>query len=98
MFETIYILSRTFIFLYFVVNYPDNAITAFSLAQIFSAIILSLLYYGFFTWYIYKLNQIRAMEDNTEITQTQSMFSDMNDFPFRSILHFFPGFMFNEVL
>ncbi|XP_076249893.1 man(5)GlcNAc(2)-PP-dolichol translocation protein RFT1 isoform X2 [Rhynchophorus ferrugineus] len=95
-FETIYILSRTFIFVYFVVNFPNNAITAFSLAQVFSAIILCSLYYGFFIWYIYKLNQIRAMEDNTEYIKAHPIFSDMNDFPFRSIINFFPGFMFNE--
>ncbi|XP_030751272.1 protein RFT1 homolog [Sitophilus oryzae] len=96
-FETIYILSRTFIFVYFVLSYPNNAITAFSLAQIFSAVILCGLYYGFFTWYILKLNEIKALDgDDKKTSHNGTLFADMSDFPFRSILNFFPGFMFNE--
>lgn len=95
-FETVYILSRTFIFVYLVVNYPEGPINAFSLAQILSSVILCSLYYGFFTWYIPRLNTIKE-ENNDEKSKKHSiMFADMNDFPFRSVLNFFPGFMFNE--
>ncbi|KAL1494506.1 hypothetical protein ABEB36_010093 [Hypothenemus hampei] len=91
-FETIYILGRTFIFVYLVVTYPSEAINAFSLAQILSAVLLCALYYGFFAWYIKRLNEIKEQENEV----TSPLFADMLDFPFRSILNFFPGFMFNE--
>ncbi|CAG9774054.1 unnamed protein product [Ceutorhynchus assimilis] len=86
-FETIYILARTFTFVYLVVYYPSEAINAFSIAQVVSAVLLCVLYYGFFAWYIPKLNQEG---------QKGALFADMGDFPFRSLLNFFPGFMFNE--
>lgn len=97
-FETLYVLSRTFIFVYFVINYPNSAINAFSLAQILSSVILCSLYYGFFTWYIPRLNKIKEQgnDDDNKGSKISGLFSDMNDFPFRSILNFFPGFMFNE--
>ncbi|XP_060521470.1 protein RFT1 homolog [Cylas formicarius] len=92
-FETTYIISRTIIFVYLVVNYPNSAINAFSIAQIMSAVMLCCLYYGFFAWYIPSLLKFKEKGDEIE---RHWLFSDMDDFPFRSILNFFPGFMFNE--
>lgn len=96
-FETVYILGRTFVFVLLVVNYPKEAINAFSIAQMFSSVLLCALYYGFFAWYIPKLNEIKAREEEEIRSEKDELFSDMSDFPFRSILNFFPGFMFNEV-
>lgn len=81
--------------MYFVLLYPKEAINAFSLAQVFSAVLLCCLYYGFFAWYIAKLNKIKEQDERKE--SVDPLFQDMNDFPFRSVLNFFPGFMFNEV-
>ncbi|KAH1026015.1 hypothetical protein HUJ05_010612 [Dendroctonus ponderosae] len=41
----------------------------------------------------YKLGE---QEDKDENEKMVPLFSDMSDFPFRSVLNFFPGFMFNE--
>lgn len=81
-FETIYIVSRTIIFVCFVSKYPGEAIHAFSIAQISSVVILCLLYYGFFYWYIKKLNYSKP--------------KDMTDFRFTSVKDFFPGVMSNQ--
>ncbi|XP_066140126.1 man(5)GlcNAc(2)-PP-dolichol translocation protein RFT1 isoform X2 [Euwallacea fornicatus] len=91
--ETVYILGRTFVFVYLVVLYPNEAIHAFSLAQVLSAVLFCGLYYGFFAWYIPKLNTFKEGHKNDK---DDLLYSDMADFPFRSLLNFFPGFMFNE--
>lgn len=83
-----------------VINKPTSAINAFSIAQIVSAVILCLLYYGFFAWYIHKLNLIRkrAKEKKDDIKNSEhKMFADMSDFPFKSIFDFIPGVMENPV-
>lgn len=77
--------------------YPREAINAFSLAQVFSAVLLCCLYYSFFAWYIAKLNKIKEQDHDERKKSVDPLFQDMNDFPFRSVLNFFPGFMFNEV-
>ncbi|XP_066247672.1 man(5)GlcNAc(2)-PP-dolichol translocation protein RFT1 [Euwallacea similis] len=91
--ESIYILGRTFVFVYLVVLYPNEAIHAFSLAQIFSAVLFCALYYVFFAWYIPNLNSFKRSDNKDKV---DPLYSDMADFPFRSVLNFFPGFMFNE--
>ncbi|KAF2903410.1 hypothetical protein ILUMI_02788 [Ignelater luminosus] len=102
--ETIYIVSRTIIFVVLVIQDPDQAINAFSLAQILSSIVYCLSHYLFFYWYIYNLNKVKEQNKKTSKDQNNSiikdnkktMFSDMQDFPFTSILDFFPGFMENK--
>lgn len=96
--DTVYVVSRTILFVYLVQNYPNQAINAFSLAQIASSIVLFFSYYGFFLWYISALNlkkQEHSKEKNEMVEKT--MFSDMEDFPFTSIYEFLPGYMENEV-
>lgn len=91
-------MSRTIIFVYLVHNYPNQAIDAFSFAQISSSVVLCFAYYGFFLWYISNLNikkQIHSKEKSELIEKT--IFSDMEDFPFTSVLEFLPGVMENEV-
>lgn len=89
--ETIYIVSRTLIFVVTVLRYPNDAINAFSIAQLASAVILCLTYYGFFYWYISKLSIIKK-----GTIAKNSIFADMNDFPFTSVTDFFPGIMENN--
>ncbi|KAL3273755.1 hypothetical protein HHI36_015183 [Cryptolaemus montrouzieri] len=91
--ETLYVLSRTFIFVYLVINRPNEAINAFAIAQIVSAIVLSLSYYIFFAWYIPKVRSYNKKEDNLKKSK---LFSDMSDFPFESMWDFFPGYMKNR--
>lgn len=83
--------------------HPSGAINAFSIAQIFSSVVLCLLYYGFFYWYIRKLNetkktQMQEAKKNVLVNDKEkNIFSDMQDFHFKSVLDFFPGFMENLV-
>lgn len=91
-------MSRTIIFVYLVQNYPHQAINAFSIAQIFSSIILLLSYYGFFLWYISALNVKKQEHSKERINAVdKTIFSDMEDFPFTSVFEFLPGNMENEV-
>nr|CAI5853895.1 unnamed protein product [Callosobruchus analis] len=91
MLDTIYIISRTIIFVYFVHNNPSFALNAFSIAQVSSSIILLLLYIGFFTWYISALNEFKKKGNSKA-----PIFSDMLDFPFTSVKDFLPGVMPNQ--
>lgn len=86
--------------MYLVIRNPTQAINAFSIAQISSAVLYCLLYYGYFTWYIHKLNKRRLLlktkEDEVRNNkESKDIFSDMHDFPFKSIWEMFPGFMNN---
>ncbi|KAK9885209.1 hypothetical protein WA026_010714 [Henosepilachna vigintioctopunctata] len=94
--ETLYILIRTFTFVYLIIYYPHNAIGAFAIAQIVSSITLCLSYYLFFAWYIPKLNVYNKKDDNAFSYYTKQLFVNMKDFPFKSWLDFFPGHMDNE--
>lgn len=85
------------------ISNPRAAINAFSIAQVLSAVVLCLLYYGFFAWYIHKLNLIRKRnrekkdDGHREDKNENRIFADMNDFPFRSIFDLLPGVMENSV-
>lgn len=92
--ETIYIISRTIIFVVLVVKYPHKAINAFSIAQVSSSIIYCISHYGFFYWYIRRLNDYQKHRKGP--SEFKSIFSDMQDFPFTSIFDFLPGFMDNK--
>lgn len=97
--ETIYILSRTFIFVVLVIRDPDQALNAFSIAQVASAVILSLSYYIFFLWYIPKLksfNRCEKKDKSKDSFENKQLFSDMKDFPFKSFSDIFPGQMENK--
>lgn len=87
--DTIYVMSRTIIFVVIVMRYPHYTIHAFSIAQVLSSIIYCLTHYGFFYWYIDEL-QKRANEEKNGI------FGNMQDFPFKSILELFPCVMRND--
>lgn len=99
--DTIYIVSRTIIFVYYVECDPQRPINAFSIAQLVSSVILCLAYYCFFFWYIRALNNVKAIEKKKQNTQNEkkvkTIFSDMNDFPITSFWQLFPGIMDNEV-
>ncbi|KAG5899779.1 hypothetical protein JTB14_006114 [Gonioctena quinquepunctata] len=91
--ETLYIVSRTIIFVYIVQTDPSHAINAFSIAQIASSVIFIFLYFGFFLWYIQGLNRFRKEDTNGN---NNDMFLNMEDFPFTSVGNFLPGTMSNR--
>lgn len=47
------------------------------------------MYYGFFYWYIRELNKVKA--NNVKKVEHTSIFADMQDFGFSSIVDFLPG-------
>ncbi|KAB0793628.1 hypothetical protein PPYR_13248 [Photinus pyralis] len=86
--DTIYVMSRTIIFVAIIIKYPQYAIHAFSTAQVVSSIIYCVIHYGFFYWYIKELPK--------HVKDEKGIFSNMLDFPFKSILNLFPCGMKNE--
>lgn len=74
---------RTVTFVVLVVQYPDNAIDAFSIAQVVSSVVYLVSHYSYFFWFT---RNFKAGESK-----------DMKDFPFVSLLDFIPGFMKNKV-
>ncbi|XP_056649138.1 protein RFT1 homolog [Diorhabda sublineata] len=93
--DTLYVVSRTIIFVYYVETEPEYPINAFSIAQIVSSVILCLSYYGFFLWYIPALNKVKEIKKK-EKNAEKNIFSDMSDFPFTSFIQLFPGIMENK--
>ncbi|CAH1179354.1 unnamed protein product [Phaedon cochleariae] len=94
--DTFYIVSRTIIFVYLMQNNPDDAIIAFSIAQVGSAIIACLLYCIFFQWYISSIRKIRQESKIISNNEQGSIFTNMEDFNFTSIKDFLPGVLKNE--
>lgn len=94
--ETVYVTVRTIIFVVIIVYEPQQAINAFSIAQILSQIVYCIGFVVFFWWYIRELNKLKqSKNDNT--TKVPAIFKDMNDFQFESVYDFLPGFMKNTV-
>lgn len=86
--DTIYITIRSIIFTSLVVWKPENAVIAFSVAQVFSALVASLCYYLYFYYYISKRNKEQGLLKKDQPTSPNSPVYD--DFPFRSLLDFLP--------
>ncbi|XP_011198497.2 protein RFT1 homolog isoform X1 [Bactrocera dorsalis] len=81
--NTLHILVRSAVFLWIVINDKNVAINAFAIAQLMSTATIIFGNYGFFYFYIRRLNQHKGQ-------------SDMKDFPFKKLTEFFPGVMKNE--
>lgn len=101
--NTLHILVRSIIFLYIVISNRSEAINAFAIAQLTSALTIIIGHYAFFYVYILKLNKFRGLVSNSKAKQIstagleKSMFENMEDFPFTSIKEMFPGVMSNKV-
>ncbi|XP_014097977.2 man(5)GlcNAc(2)-PP-dolichol translocation protein RFT1 isoform X1 [Bactrocera oleae] len=81
--NTLHILVRSAVFLWIVINDKSVAINAFAIAQLMSTATIIIGNYGFFYFYIRRLNQNKKQ-------------NDMKDFPFTKLSEFFPGVMKNE--
>lgn len=99
--EIISIGLRTIIFICIVLHNKENALYAFSIAQVLCAVILLLCYLSYFNWYTKKLIQYRLIKKKNESLnnpQLDKYFENMDDFPFASVAQFLPGTLDNEVL
>jgi oligosaccharide translocation protein RFT1 len=99
--DTSHIFIRSIVFIILVVMDKSIAIYAFGIAQLVSALTIIIGNYGFFYWYINRLNKYRQSKKNEEHTLVKqqmfaSYFENMNDFPFQSIKEMVPGVMKNE--
>ncbi|XP_071452146.1 man(5)GlcNAc(2)-PP-dolichol translocation protein RFT1 [Hetaerina americana] len=84
MMDTVHVMVRTFIFSFMVLKNPENALLAFSLAQMSSTLIYCLGYYAFFGWKIHCQNCKAKNSDSV----SSSVHKD--DFPFENLLDFLP--------
>ncbi|KAG8226244.1 hypothetical protein J437_LFUL006346 [Ladona fulva] len=82
--DTIHVLVRTLVFSVIVLRNPENALLAFSLAQILSTLVYSAGYYLYFGWKIYKQNEERL---KSKISESKNQ---GDDFPFNSLTDFLP--------
>ncbi|XP_004535099.1 protein RFT1 homolog [Ceratitis capitata] len=92
--NTLHILVRSAVFLWIVINDKSVAINAFAIAQLMSAATIILGNYGFFYFYIWRINQNKEKE--VKSNGNPNMIDSMNDFPFKKISDFLPGVLKNE--
>lgn len=102
--DTLHIFVRSVLFIWFVLRDPNNAIYAFSIAQVGSTIAFLIGYYGYFYYYIGKSKTIKGSnkrksdENQTEKIQNGERNNDPIDtIPFNSILELMPGYLVNTV-
>lgn len=104
--DTLHIFVRSFVFILLVLHNKNIAIYAFGIAQFFSCLTIIVGFYGFFHLYIKRLKNYREIlkknDGNVEETRKQingasHYYENMNDFPFESVVEFFPGVLRNPV-
>lgn len=98
--DTLHIFVRSILFIWLVIRDPNQAIYAFSIAQIGSTISFVCGYYGYFIYYINNLNQTQTMDDvkrKKDDDQRKESINLDDSIPFNSIKQMFPGFMHNPV-
>lgn len=96
--DTLHIFVRSILFIWFVLRDPNQAIIAFSIAQIGSTISFVIGYYGYFIYYIRNANRSVAIAKKASNGNRKESV-DMSDdcIPFTSIKQMLPGFRFNSV-
>lgn len=101
--DTLNIFVRSVIFLFLVFRDPNQAIYAFSIAQVGSTVTFSIGYYAFFIYYIEKAKKTKGIAkrsaDEDDVDQTSNTNSDPDDtIPFNSIKQMLPGCLENTVI
>lgn len=102
--NTFYIFVRSVIFLWIFLHDHTEAINGFAFAQLLSSIVTIITYYAFFAYYIPSINNIRNLHnsnvdtvENKQPAWKKQLFTNMDDFPFKTFGELFPGVMHNEV-
>lgn len=101
--DTLHIFIRSLVFIVLVMNNKNIAIYAFGIAQFTSCLTIIVGNYGFFHFYIKRLQRYRdALKKNDDdkektIERFGPHYENMNDFPFTSILDMVPGVLKNPV-
>lgn len=85
--DVISIMTRTITFVLLLT--PENAVLAFSVAQILSVSVYVLIFYGYFISYLRQTKHESRLKNSRRDSVTE--------FPFRSITDFLPKYLGSEV-
>lgn len=100
--DTVHIFVRSTLFITLVIRNPDQAIFAFSIAQVGSTITFVIGYYVYFFYYIDNANRAKGVEkraadqSNGHEIPEKKIESD-DSIPFNSIKQMLPGYLENSV-
>ncbi|XP_043266072.1 protein RFT1 homolog [Colletes gigas] len=92
--DTIMIAIRTLTFVPLILHNPENALFAFGVAQLTAAIFHTTSHYGYFYYYIKRMNKCKlkrrmSLKDNSDEYVVR-------EFPFQTIKDFLPGHLKNK--
>lgn len=103
--DTLHIFVRSILFIALVLRDPNQAIFAFSIAQVGSTITYTIGYYVYFIYYIVRLNKMkgdkkRAIDrtDDDDDDGDEKKFESDDSIPFTSIKQMLPGYLENSVI
>lgn len=101
--DTLNIFVRSVIFIFLVLRDPNQAIYAFSIAQVGSTVAFVIGYYAFFIYYIDKTNKSkgiskRAADKNGHDPTSNAQFNADETIPFNSITQMLPRRSQNTVI
>lgn len=102
--DTLHIFVRSILFIVLVLRNPDQAIFAFSIAQVGSTIAFAIGYYAYFIYYIDRSKKVkgdekRAADISNGEPMTDEKKSESDDsIPFNSIKQMLPGYLNNTVI
>ncbi|XP_020278956.1 protein RFT1 homolog [Pseudomyrmex gracilis] len=92
--DTIMIAIRTLTFVPLILYYPENALLAFSIAQLVAAVFYTTSHYVYFHYYINKLNKCTPKR-RMSLKGSSDEYVE-REFPFRSVKDFLPGQLENN--
>lgn len=87
---------RTMTFVPLILYYPENALLAFSIAQLVAAVFYTTSHYVYFHYYINKLNKCTLKRRMSLKGRSSDEYVE-KEFPFRSVKDFLPGHLENNV-
>lgn len=101
--DTLHIFVRSTLFIWLVLRDPNQAIFAFSIAQVGSTLSFVIGYYVYFIYYLREANKLkgnakRARDDSSDVDDDDDDKKQSDDsIPFNSIKQMIPGYLNNPV-
>lgn len=101
--DTLHIFVRSTLFITLVLRDPNQAIFAFSIAQVGSTVTFAIGYYVYFIYHINRSKKIKgddkraADQTNGKTTTNENKFESDDSIPFNSIKQMLPGYLHNPV-
>lgn len=96
--NTVHIFVRSTLFIVLVLRDPNQAISAFSYAQVVSTVVFSVGYYVYFIYYIENAKkQVGTKKRDSDDNQTSDRKPESDEsIPFNSIKQMLPGYLENS--